>query len=212
MIMKDYTLNKEDKRTFILNYEIKDNKIIVNFASGKKYEVPYTEENEKIILTLMEEQVNNSEKFERVSKKNLKFFKGWLIFSIANIIFDATILLTGSSTAPAVQVICGSWFILSGTLETYALVDIKTKLKDLKKNKLFLNYEDLFKSKEKTDDDVLTEEEIVSETITLNDIDKMSYNEVKEMVDIASFNDEVGLDFTEVPKEKVKSKARALRK
>ena len=206
--MKDYTLNKEDERTFILNYEVKDNKIIVNFASGKKYEVPYTEEDEKIILTLMKEQVNNTEKFEKTAKKKLKVTTGWIIYSIVNIVFDATILLTGSSTAPAVQVICGSLLILSGTLETYALVDIKTKLKDLKKNKLFLNYEDLFKSKEKTDDDALTEEEIVRETITLNDIDKMSYNEVKEMVDIAIFNDDIGLDFTEVPK----AKARVLRK
>lgn len=206
--MKDYTLNKEDERTFILNYEVKDNKIIVNFASGKKYEVPYTEEDEKIILTLMKEQVNNTEKFEKTAKKKLKVTTGWIIYSIVNIVFDATILLTGSSTAPAVQVICGSLLILSGTLETYALVDIKTKLKDLKKNKLFLNYEDLFKSKEKTDDDILTEEEIVRETITLNDIDKMSYNEVKEMVDIAIFNDDIGLDFTEVPK----AKARVLRK
>ena len=200
--MKDYTLNKEDERTFILNYEVKDNKIIVNFASGKKYEVPYTEEDEKIILTLMKEQVNNTEKFEKTATKKLKVTTGWIIYSIVNIVFDATILLTGSSTAPAVQVICGSLLILSGTLETYALVDIKTKLKDLKKNKLFLNYEDLFKSKEKTDDDALTEEEIVRETITLNDIDKMSYNEVKEMVDIAIFNDDIGLDFTEVPKAK----------
>ena len=206
--MKDYTLNKEDERTFILNYEVKDNKIIVNFASGKKYEVPYTEEDEKIILTLMKEQVNNTEKFEKTAKKKLKVTTGWIIYSIVNIVFVATILLTGSSTAPAVQVICGSLLILSGTLETYALVDIKTKLKDLKKNKLFLNYEDLFKSKEKTDDDILTEEEIVRETITLNDIDKMSYNEVKEMVDIAIFNDDIGLNFTEVPK----AKARVLRK
>ena len=206
--MKDYTLNKEDERTFILNYEVKDNKIIVKFASGKKYEVPYTEEDEKIILTLMKEQVNNTEKFEKTAKKKLKVTTGWIIYSIVNIVFDATILLTGSSTAPAVQVICGSLLILSGTLETYALVDIKTKLKDLKKNKLFLNYEDLFKSKEKTDDDILTEEEIVRETITLNDIDKMSYNEVKEMVDIAIFNDDIGLNFTEVPK----AKARVLRK
>ena len=206
--MKGYTLNKEDERTFILNYEVKDNKIIVNFASGKKYEVPYTEEDEKIILTLMKEQVNNTEKFEKTAKKKLKVTTGWIIYSIVNIVFDATILLTGSSTAPAVQVICGSLLILSGTLETYALVDIKTKLKDLKKNKLFLNYEDLFKSKEKTDDDILTEEEIVRETITLNDIDKMSYNEVKEMVDIAIFNDDIGLNFTEVPK----AKARVLRK
>ena len=206
--MKDYTLNKEDERTFILNYEVKDNKIIVNFASGKKYEVPYTEEDEKIILTLMKEQVNNTEKFEKTAKKKLKVTTGWIIYSIVNIVFDATILLTGSSTAPVVQVICGSLFILSGTLQTYALVDIKTKLKDLKKNQLFLDNEDFFKSKEKTNTDALNKEETVRETITLNDIDKMSYNEVKEMVDIARFNDDIGLDFTEVPK----AKARVLRK
>ncbi len=206
--MKDYTLNKEDERTFILNYEVKDNKIIVNFASGKKYEVPYTEEDEKIILTLMKEQVNNTEKFEKAAKKKLKVMTRWIIYSIVNIVFVATILLTGSSTAPVVQVICGSLFILSGTLQTYALVDIKTKLKDLKKNQLFLDNEDFFKSKEKTNTDALNKEETVRETITLNDIDKMSYNEVKEMVDIARFNDDIGLDFTEVPK----AKARVLRK
>lgn len=132
----------------------------------------------------------------------------WIIYSIVNIVFVATILLTGSSTAPVVQVICGSLFILSGTLQTYALVDIKTKLKDLKKNQLFLDNEDFFKSKEKTNTDALNKEETVRETITLNDIDKMSYNEVKEMVDIARFNDDIGLDFTEVPK----AKARVLRK
>lgn len=206
--MKDYTLNKEDERTFILNYEVKDNKIIVNFASGKKYEVPYTVEDEKTILTLMREQVNNTEKFEKKAKKELKVTAGWLIFSIVNIAFDATILLTGSSTAPTLQVIGGSLFILSGTLETCALVDIKAKLKDLKKNKLFLDNEDLFEYKEKTNTDVLNKEESVRETITLNDIDKISYNEVKEMVDIARFNDDIGLNLTEVPK----SKARVLRK
>lgn len=206
--MKDYTLNKEDERTFILNYEVKDNKIIVNFASGKKYEVPYTEEDEKIILTLMKEQVNNTEKFEKAAKKKLKVMTRWIIYSIVNIVFVATILLTGSSTAPVVQVICGSLFILSGILKSCVLVDIKIKLKDLKKNQLFLDNEDFFKSKEKTNTDALNKEETVRETITLNDIDKMSYNEVKEMVDIARFNDDIGLDFTEVPK----AKARVLRK
>ncbi len=206
--MKDYTLNKEDERAFILNYEVKDNKIIVNFASGKKYEVPYTEEDEKIILTLMKEQVNNTEKFEKTAKKKLKVMTRWIIYSIVNIVFVATILLTGSSTTPVVQVICGSLFILSGILKSCVLVDIKTKLKDLKKNQLFLDNEDFFKSKEKTNTDALNKEETVRETITLNDIDKMSYNEVKEMVDIARFNDDIGLDFTEVPK----AKARVLRK
>ena len=207
MIMKDYTLNKEDKRTFILNYEIKDNKIIVNFASGKKYEVPYTEENEKIILTLMEEQVLNS-------KRNLGKFKNAskVFFAIPVISLCFFILGYDTSVAELSKYFFTCCYVCSITLSLCGAFYYRGLAKDIQKNLLFLNYEDLFKSKEKTDDDVLTEEETVRETITLNDIDKMSYNEVKEMVDIASFNDEVGLDFTEVPKAKVKSKARALRK
>ena len=30
--MKDYSLNYEDSKTFILNYKIEDNQIIVNLA------------------------------------------------------------------------------------------------------------------------------------------------------------------------------------
>ena len=45
--MKDYSLNYEDSKTFILNYKIEDNKIIVNLACKKECIIPYSLVNEK---------------------------------------------------------------------------------------------------------------------------------------------------------------------
>lgn len=48
--MKYYTLNSKDATSFILNYEIKDKQIIVNYANGEHYIIPYANNNEKKIL------------------------------------------------------------------------------------------------------------------------------------------------------------------
>ena len=55
--MKDYTLNKDEKRTFILSYRIEKDDIIVKFADNKELKYPYTIELEKSILEKMKEQV-----------------------------------------------------------------------------------------------------------------------------------------------------------
>ena len=59
--MKDYTINKEEKEKFILNYKIIDGQIIMNLASGKTYAICYTKENEKKVLSKMVNQVLNSD-------------------------------------------------------------------------------------------------------------------------------------------------------
>ena len=48
--MKDYSLNYEDSKTFILNYKIEDNQIIVNLACKKECIIPYSLVNEKELL------------------------------------------------------------------------------------------------------------------------------------------------------------------
>ena len=51
--MKDYTLNDFDKEEFILNYEKQDEKIIINYASGRKYQTPYSKELEKYLKIMV---------------------------------------------------------------------------------------------------------------------------------------------------------------
>ncbi len=71
--MKNYSLSHENSKTFILNYNIEDNQIIVNLASGEKYIIPYSVDNEKRLLERMKNQVNNSNDYK--SKQQKKFSK-----------------------------------------------------------------------------------------------------------------------------------------
>lgn len=54
--MKDYSLNYDDSKKFILSYKIENGKIVAKLASGESYTVPYSEENENKIISRMEEQ------------------------------------------------------------------------------------------------------------------------------------------------------------
>ena len=61
--MKNYSINEYQEKTFILNYNIENEEIIVNLASGSNYKLPYTKENEIMILERMKEQVLNANEF-----------------------------------------------------------------------------------------------------------------------------------------------------
>ena len=54
--MKDYSLNFDDSKKFILSYKIENGKIIAKLASGELYTVPYSDENENKIISKMEDQ------------------------------------------------------------------------------------------------------------------------------------------------------------
>ena len=54
--MKNYSLNYDDSKKFILSYKIENGKIVAKLASGESYTVPYSEENENKIISRMEEQ------------------------------------------------------------------------------------------------------------------------------------------------------------
>ena len=71
--MKNYAINKYQEKSFILNYKIIDDKIIINLASSDNYTLPYTKENEIMILERMKDQVLNSDEyFNRIKKKEKK--------------------------------------------------------------------------------------------------------------------------------------------
>lgn len=59
--MKDYSLNFDDSKKFILSYKIENGKIIAKLASGKSYVIPYSEENEFTIISRMEYQARNAQ-------------------------------------------------------------------------------------------------------------------------------------------------------
>ncbi len=58
--MKDYSNNLYDYERYILSYKIKNGKIIAKLANGGSYTIPYTEENEKSVISRMETQAREA--------------------------------------------------------------------------------------------------------------------------------------------------------
>ena len=72
--MLDYSLSDFQRSDFILNYDIDvtDNTIMVNYANDKSMCIPYTKENEIMLLKRMKNQVLQSGKFYEIVKGETK--------------------------------------------------------------------------------------------------------------------------------------------
>ena len=139
--MKDYTLNKVDKYDFILNYEIKENKMIINYASGLKYETDYTTNLEKNILLKMKEQIEltNIENLEQ-----LFLYKTVNLSVVTILIIIGVALLSELSFIPNYTLPIGFSINLINII-TFSIENIK-KLKDYKKNKKFIKNMEMFQN------------------------------------------------------------------
>ena len=195
--MKDYTFNSEDKKNFILNYVVSSNvvgekNIIVKLASGEKMVVPYSKDNEKKILMKMREQVLNSKSYldemdyNKYISFGLPFADIFLAFGMYGIFGESYILS-----------IPGILFLKNLAIG----MNSRSKIKDIEKLKLFLENEELFK-KDNMNSNVLSNiskkarDTIDSkDDITLNDMDKFKYNDVRTMIDRSNRDKKLGLDY-----------------
>ena len=59
-MMKNYSLNSDEAKKFILSYKIDNGKIIAKLASGELYIIPYSEKNEKTVISIMEKQARQA--------------------------------------------------------------------------------------------------------------------------------------------------------
>lgn len=205
--MKNYSLNLEDSKTFVLNYTVKDNQITVNLANGENYVIPYTTENEVKLLKRMKTQVLQSDKF--MSKQEKRFSESWkeAIGSVSMIALSVIFLATGTSMVPIISGICVGWFVLDSGYRIYSMVDSKRNIKDINKNKMLLNNEERLNEKVKENQNVLahTDEKtrkIVHSTpveqpvFTLNSIDKIKYEELKQILENIDREEEFGFDYS----------------
>lgn len=217
--MKDYSLNSKDSKTFILNYKVEDNQIVVNLASSENYIIPYTKDNERKILDMMEKQVLDSDKF--VSKQEKRFSSAWKwsIFSGACLATISIILATGNATEPVVSGIFAGWFVFDIATRIYIMVDSKRKIKDIYKNKMFLNNRELLNEKVKSNQNILSNvdtktKELVSSTpedkpvFTINSIDKIKYNELRKILENIKRDEQFGFDYSPDEEERPKVRVR----
>lgn len=211
--MKDYSLNEEERKSFVLNYDkLSESSISVNFADGKIYFIPNTEGNENKLESKMIEQASNCD------GKRSKI----RISNIINILLVIVVITLVSIKAYNINV-NGFTFIekLILTLFTSLMVNIpmftsiiinNNLLKDIKKNKFFVENQEVI-NKGLNNTNVLANSGVKikqtenNKTITINDIDyNYSFNDLKTIVDNA--NREEYFEFDTFPEERPKIRRR----
>lgn len=207
--MKNYSLNFEDSKTFILNYKVEDNQIIVNLASRENYVIPYTLENEKILLERMKTQVLNSREFEYEQKKI--FYLYMILATYCGIALP--IFVIGDTTIPFLDVIGAGLSAFSTIYGVYKMIDIKRKIKDINKNKMFLNNEEILNEKVRSNQNILSNtdtktKKLVSSTpedkpiFSLNNMDKIKYKELIKILENIRRDEQFGFDYSSTPEDK----------
>lgn len=193
--MKDYTEGKNEN--FILNYKKKGNKLTINFANKlkkKKLVIDDTLENKNIILKQMKSQLENIN--EEELRKSIKSDKKAILFflPLVAIGFVMTISYITSHAIPLT--------IMFGSITTFFtvmnIIAIKELIKnvDCLKNIEYNKNEEILNQKIKTDKNLLNNttkrvKKIVNNSkeenvFDLNIIDKLSYLELKQLLEAIS--------------------------
>ena len=159
--MQDYNLNDQEANKFIINYEIKDNKIEINYANGDIKEIDYSAEAEKRVLEEMENQVQNCQLFKSKQEKALgkyrtenhhywKIIKAGLVTLIGGFltilaiftfftnlnIMDALTILIVSVSVTSIGAFPEP--IIEAIASKRKINEIQATLEDIEKNELFL--------------------------------------------------------------------------
>lgn len=198
--MKNYSLNYDDSKSFILSYKIENGKIVAKLASGELYTVPYSEENENKIISRMEKQARYAEPKPLNTPDKILAISQPLVLPIAIMNFINN----------------GGWFygimlaiIVEGAIYYPAKAIINAiKKRDIKKLNYFLdNKEELNKSIEKSENmklgiskkavkEIELQRSKNKQPFNINNIDNYSLSDLKalreniERISTFGFNEE----------------------
>lgn len=183
--MKDYSLNYDDSKKFILSYKIENGKIVAKLASGELYTVPYSDENENKIISRMEKQARYAQPKPLKTSDKILAISQPLVLPIAIINFVNN----------------GGWFygillavIAVGAVGYPARVIINAiKKRDIKKLNYFLdNKEELNESIEKIENmklgvskkavkEIELQRSENKQPVNINNIDNYSLSDLKAL-------------------------------
>lgn len=200
--MKDYSLNDEERKNFVLNYTKEEETITANFADGSSYTVPNTENNENKIEGKMIEQVVSSKgKEKKLVNSNTANILLICVVTIASIV--GVLSIKNIPTIKAIAFAIGA----ATTLNMPMLIKLAKNnsiLKDIQKNRYFVNNQEVI-NRGITNTNVLANSNTKEEIITINDIDySYSYDELKQIVENTERQEQ--FDFDTFSKEEVSSK------
>lgn len=224
--MKDYSMDLVEQKDFILDFDVDDNgKIIVNFANGLKWPLPYNEKNINLILDKMRNQVEASNKFTEKKKKEVNIFRAYTILSFGAgammVIFG--LFYSNVLAVDIVSYVLASILAGSGVYDICRIVRANSVLKDLARNKWFLSIEEKLEKAIRKEENALinvsdyTKEIIkdIPENTKVFDINSFNYvplKDLEQIMDNVSRNERFGFDYTDENPLEEKPKTRTRRK
>lgn len=214
--MKDYSLNEEERKSFVLNYDkLSESSISVNFADGKIYFIPNTESNENKLESKMIEQASNCDgKISKLHGSNA--INTLLILTVITLI-SVGIFSSNINGATIVSKLIMTLFassIVNIPMFTNIIIN-NNLLRDIKKNKFFVEHQEVINrglnnTNVLANSDVKVKQADDSKTITINDIDyNYSFNDLKTIVDNANKEEYFEFDtFSEEERPKIRRRKR----
>lgn len=195
--MYDYSENEEERRRFILNYDIEDGKIILHFATGNDKVIPYGPINELRVLKQMNEELQDIPRLKEKINDDLEDLKIYKIGSLGKFIISLIGILAAIRIFYSMNVVIyllglfGSASMIFGidiVVKDYDIEKLKKKIKELEK------FEYFFKEKEFINTNIKTNQENLSlkanKSLTINDADKLSLEDLKRIRDEILFEKE----------------------
>jgi hypothetical protein len=210
--MKDYSLNEEERKNFILNYTKEEETITVNFADGSNYTIPNTESNENKLEGKMIEQVANSKerKHKAISSTGIAIV---IIFLFTAASLNGAYWLGNMPQINEIALGLGIAAVVN--IPMFAkIIKNNSLLRDIEKNKFFVKNQEVI-NRGLNNTNVLVNSNVPEkEIITINDMDySYKYNELKQIVANTERQETFSFDtFPENDVEQEKPKVRSRRR
>ena len=232
--MKDYSKNLEEKKNFVLNYkiiedtidEVKDTIIVVKFATGEEWRIPYTEENEKKVLDKMKKQVDESR--ELIEKKRTSLIAYKITSIVMAIVAGGTLMYAYfSNYSTIINVLFSILDLTFVGISAVTLINYlkdKKLIKDYEKNAYFVKIEEELNNKIKSNENVLSKtssrtrnmvENVLDNSepvFNINSFNRVPYSDIKQIMCNIKRDEAFGFDYDsdEVINASVKKKIRKI--
>jgi hypothetical protein len=195
--MKDHSETDEERKRYILSYEIKDNNIIVNLASGKKQIFSYSGEAEKRIIDKMEEQAYEAYSSYDTGKIDRKFWEESIVTAIGVSFPTIAVMcmIFGIIDPGSVSTLSMAFLDVDAAAAIALLIFWKVRKRDAQKLEYFMDRKEDINNAIKEDETItlglskkaIKEVEMAKaenkEPITLNNIDNYSLNDLRAIRD-----------------------------
>lgn len=177
---------------YILNYEVKDDYIIIKYASGKTGRITYSKSNEEKLVNMMKKQLEDKECDEflnyvkGVNEITIEMIKGFSLVFGGFAVFIGTFLINPYITLALIPTTAIGIF-LRGFIKRQKIYNAIKKRRYYLANEKVINEETSSEelTKEKEESKIIVKEPIIEtkRRYNVNNVEKASYKELRELVD-----------------------------